>query len=172
MAGEPLRSPYAYLNDDGTRRDGACYNEMRAKGSVLVALSLGADPKTEMPSEPDFSEIVKWTTEPPFERLALPRAKSSFADVAYARQFCFICDSLFVLKRGRVFVEHCKVRKHRRGVHGFCSMCNTGVLFLADVIRAAVAKAGVPRPMSVALKAVDKIADKYEVKSAVFEDMF
>ena len=109
---------------------------------------------------------------PSFERLDLPRAKTSFAEASYARQFCFICDSLFVLKGGRVFVEHCKKRKHRRGVHGFCFQCNTGVILLADIIRAAVAKAGVPRPMSVALKAVDKIANKYEVKSAVFEDMF
>ena len=75
-----------------------------------------------------------------------------------------------MLKGGRVFVEHCKVRKHKRGVHGFCCMCNTGVLFLADVIRAEVAKAGLAR--SVALKAVEEIAKAFEVEDAVFDDMF
>jgi hypothetical protein len=172
LAGAPRRSPYALLNDDGTRKDQSCYAEMRSKACCLVALSMGANPNMEMPTAFDFVEISQWTTKPSFERLALPREKESFAEASYARQFCFICDSLFVFKGGRVFVEHCKKRKHRRGVHGFCRMCNTGVIFLADVIRAAVAKAGVPRPMSVALKAVDKIADKYEVKPAVFKDMF
>jgi len=112
---------------------------------------------------------VAW---PSFERLDLPRAKTSFAEASYARQFCYICGSLFVLKGGRVFVEHCKKRKHKRGVHGFCCMCNTGVLFFADVIRAEVAKAGVPLPMSVALKAVDKLADAFEVTDGVIDDCF
>ena len=49
MAGEPLRSPYAYLNDDGTRQDKACYIEMKTKSCCLVAISLGASIETEMP---------------------------------------------------------------------------------------------------------------------------
>ncbi len=75
-----------------------------------------------------------------------------------------------MLKGGRIFVEHCKKRKHKRGVHGFCKTCNTGVIFLADEIRSAVAKARLSR--SVALKAVDIIADASEVEDAVFDDMF
>ena len=170
LAGEPLRSPYAYLNDDEERQDGACYKEMRAKSCCLVAISLGADMETEMPANVDFPELVRWTAWPSFERLELPRAKTSFAEPSYARQFCFICDSLFVLKGGRIFVEHCKKRLHKRGVHGFCRMCNTGVIFLADEIRSAVVKAGLGR--SVALKAVDIIANASEVEDAVFDDMF
>ena len=50
MAGEPLRSPYAYLNDDGTRQDKACYIEMKTKSCCLVAISLGASIETEMPA--------------------------------------------------------------------------------------------------------------------------
>ena len=170
LAGEPLQSPYAWLNPDGTRMDWATYSEMRTKSCLLVCISLGAKEESEMPTGPDLPEIVRWTVLPPFERLALPRTKTSFAEASYARQLCFICNSLFVLKGGRVFVEHCKKRKHRRGIHGFCCMCNTGVLFLADVIRAEVAKAGLAR--SVALKAVDIIADASEVEDAVFDDMF
>jgi len=170
LSGEPMRSPYASLNPDGTRLDRNCYDEMRTKSCCLVAIGMGANEETEMPTGDDLPEIVRWTTQPAFERLKLPRAKTSFAEASFARQFCFICCSLFVLKGGRVFVEHCKVRKHRRGVHGFCSMCNTGVLFLADEIRSAVAKAGLSR--SVALKAVGIIADASEVEDAVFDDMF
>ena len=170
LAGEPLRSPYAVLNDDGTRQDKACYTEMRTKSCCLVALGMGADIETEMPTGEDLTEIAGWTMRPAFERLDLPRAKTSFAEPSFARQFCFICFSLFVLKGGRVFVEHCKVRKHRRGVHGFCKSCNVGVIFLADEIRSAVAKARLSR--SVALKAVDIIADASEVEDAVFDDMF
>jgi len=170
LAGEPLQSPYALLNDDGSRLDQACYGEMRTKGCLLVAISLGANEETEMPTIDDLTEIVGWTVRPSFERLNLPRAKTSFAHAAYARQFCYICCSLFVLKGGRVFVEHCKERKERRGVHGFCRSCNVGVLCLADVIRSAVAKAGLSR--SVALKAVDIIADASEVEDADFDDMF
>ena len=170
LAGDPLQSPYALLNPDGTRQDKACYEEMRKKGACLVAIGMGANEETEMPTGADLPEIVAWTTKPSFERLKLPRAKTSFAEASFARQFCFICCSLFVLKGGRVFVEHCKVRKHRRGVHGFCRMCNVGVLFLADEIRSAVEKAGLSR--SVALKAVGIIADASEVEDAVFDDMF
>ena len=97
----------------------------------------------------------------------LPRAKTSFAEASYARQFCYICGSLFVLKGGRVFVEHCKKRKHKRGIHGFCCVCNGGVLLFADVIRAAVEKAGLGR--SVALKAVDRLADAFEVTDGVID---
>ena len=170
LSGEPMRSPYAWLNDDGTRQDQACYDEMRTKSGLLAAISLGANEETEMPTNPDLQEIVRWTTHPSFERLDLPRAKTSFAEPSYARQFCYICGSLFVLKGGRVFVEHCKKRKHRRGIHGFCCMCNTGVLFFADVIRAAVEKEGLPR--SVALKAVDRLADAFEVTDGVIDDCF
>ena len=170
LAGEPLQSPYAWLNPDGTRMDWATYSEMRTKSCLLVCISLGAKEESEMPTGPDLPEIVRWTVLPPFERLALPRTKTSFAEASYARQFCYICGSLFVLKGGRVFVEHCKKRKHRRGIHGFCCMCNTGVLFFADVIRAAVEKEGLPR--SVALKAVDRLADAFEVTDGVIDDCF
>ena len=170
LSGKPLRSPYAWVNDDGTRMDQACYNEMYTKGCLLAAIALGANEETEMPRKEDKPEIVGWTTHPSFERLDLPRAKTSFAEASYARQFCYICGSLFVLKGGRVFVEHCKKRKHKRGVHGFCCMCNTGVLFFADVIRAAVEKEGLPR--SVALKAVDRLADAFEVTDGVIDDCF
>jgi len=83
VAGEPLRSPYAYLNDDGTRQDKACHIEMKTKSCCLVAISLGASIETEMPIKDDQPEIVKWTAWPSFERLELPRAKTSFAEPSY-----------------------------------------------------------------------------------------
>ena len=75
-----------------------------------------------------------------------------------------------MLKGGRVFVEHCKKKKHRRCINGVCQVCNTGVLVAADAVKARVQKkykpssAAAPSAMSVALAAADKIADKLETK--------
>ena len=57
LAGEPHQKPYASLNPDGTRLDANCYREMRTKASCLVAISLGANPSTEMPCVHDVAEI-------------------------------------------------------------------------------------------------------------------
>ena len=85
-------------------------------------------------------------------------------------QFCAICFCRFLLKGGRIFVEHCKKKKHRRCINGVCHVCNPGILVAADAVKARVQKkykpssAKAPSAMSVALVAADKIADKLETK--------
>ena len=102
------------------------------------------------------------------------RCKSSVrhyvARICNTGQFCAICFCRFLLKGGRVHVEHCKKRLCRRCINGVCHVCNPGILVAADAVKARVQKkykpssALAPSAMSVALVAADKIADKLEIK--------
>ena len=68
-------------------------------------------------------------------------------------QHCWMCLCLFILKGGRVFLEH----KHQLDAHGAaharalltptfvaggCQVCNTGVLRLGDDVRESLEKLG------------------------------
>ena len=80
-------------------------------------------------------------------------------------QYCWICLCLFILKGGRVFLEHLhQLDAQARGiltptfVAGGCQVCNTGVLRLGDDVRVALEELGLEGGdvLKAALMAADK----------------
>jgi len=99
LTGEATPCTWGFLEPGQKRSDAALQDEMSKKACVLVALSEGANPLTQLPKQPEMPDIRNMSMWPPFEAVASDAKHASCP--SYARQFRCATRGAFVTHPSR-----------------------------------------------------------------------